>query len=245
MKTYGIIGFPLTHSFSQKFFTQKFQEEGINDCRYEVYPIGSAAEIKNLIKADPTLEGLNVTIPYKQSVLTYLDDSGKLPPGLSACNCIRIKEGRTIGYNTDVIGFERSLLPLLKEYHTGALVLGNGGAAEAVKFVLKKLQLNYKIVSRKIHDDADLTYGDLAESVIGQNKLIINTTPLGTFPNINECPDIPYRFLTSEHLLYDLVYNPEKTLFLQKGEVLGATIKNGYEMLVLQAEENWRIWNED
>jgi len=245
MKTYGIMGFPLTHSFSQKFFTQKFKKEGIGNCQYEVYPVGSAAEIKNLIKTDPTLEGLNVTIPYKRSVLTYLDDSDKLPTGLRACNCIRIKEGRTIGYNTDVIGFERSLLPFLKEHHTGALVLGNGGAAEAVKFVLKKLKLNYKIVSRKIHTDADLTYGDLTESVIEQNKLIINTTPLGSFPNIDECPDIPYGFLTARHLLYDLVYNPEKTLFLQKGEAFGAMIKNGYEMLELQAEESWRIWNED
>lgn len=245
MKIYGIIGFPLTHSFSKKFFTQKFQKEGIKDCRYEVYPIGSAGEIKDLIAENPNLCGLNVTIPYKQSVLANLDDSDKIPAGLRACNCIRIKEGRTIGYNTDIIGFERSLLPHLKEQHTAALILGNGGAAAAVKFVLKKLKINFKIVSRKIHDDADLTYGDLTKSIIEQSNIIINTTPLGTFPDIDECPDMPYRFLTSEHLLYDLVYNPEKTLFLQKGEAFGATIRNGYEMLVLQAEESWRIWNED
>lgn len=245
MKTYGLIGFPLTHSFSQKYFTHKFQKEGIRDCKYEVYPIGTVGEIKNLIKSNPNLKGLNVTIPYKQSVIGYLDHSDKIPAGLKACNCVKVNEGKTTGYNTDITGFEQSLLPNLEQHHTSALVLGNGGAAEAVKFVLKKLKLNYKIVSREIYHDTDLTYHDLTESVIDESKLIINTTPLGTFPGIYDCPDIPYQFLTSHHFLYDLVYNPEKTLFLQKGEALGAATKNGYEMLVLQAEESWRIWNED
>ncbi len=245
MKTYGLIGFPLSHSFSQKYFTAKFQKEGIGDCRYEVYPIRSIEEIKALIGADPLLMGLNVTIPFKQSVLPYLDNTDMIPAGLSACNCIRIKEGKTIGYNTDIAGFERSLLSHLKDDHSHALILGNGGAAEAIKFVLNKLKIKYKVVSRKIHHDTDLTYSELREPIIKEYKLIINTTPLGTFPDINECPDIPYRFLTNQHLLYDLVYNPEKTVFLQKGEVFGATIKNGYEMLMLQAEESWRIWNED
>ncbi len=245
MKTYGLIGFPLSHSFSQKYFTEKFQKEGMVNCRYESYPIGSIEEIKALVKSDPGLMGLNVTIPYKQSVLSYLDNTDSLPAGLSACNCIRIKEGKMIGYNTDVAGFEKSLRPNLKACHTGALVLGNGGAADAIKFVLNKLKLKYKVVSRKIHHDSDFIYDELGESIIKQCKLIINTTPLGTFPDIYECPDIPYRFLTPEHFLYDLVYNPEKTLFLQKGEAHGTTIKNGYEMLLLQAEESWRIWNED
>lgn len=245
MKTYGLIGFPLSHSFSQNYFTAKFQNERIVDCRYEAYPIRSIEEIKTLIRSDCRLMGLNVTIPYKQSVLSFLDNTDRIPAGLSACNCISIKDGKLIGYNTDVTGFERSLLPNLQTYHTNALVLGNGGAAEAIKFVLNKLKINHKLVSRKNHRDADLTYNELGESVIKEHTLIINSTPLGTYPDINECPDIPYGFLTDQHFLYDLVYNPEKTLFLQKGEAAGAQIKNGYEMLVLQAEESWRIWNED
>lgn len=245
MKTYGIIGFPLTHSFSQKYFTEKFQREGINDCSYEVYPIKSVYELNDLIKQNPNLHGLNITIPYKQSVLHHLNSVKEIPFGLRACNCIKIKESKTYGFNTDITGFEKSLLPYLKPYHKTALILGNGGATEAVKFVFDKLNISYKIVSRKIHDGSELTYSDLNKSVIDENKIIINTTPLGTFPNINECPDIPYQFLTPQHFLFDLVYNPEKTLFLQKGEEYEATIKNGYEMLVLQAEESWRIWNAD
>jgi shikimate dehydrogenase len=245
MKTYGLIGFPLTHSFSQKYFTEKFQREGIADCSYEAYPIQSVKELNGLIKNNPDLLGLNVTIPYKQQILHHLTSVKEIPFGLKACNCIKIKEGKTYGYNTDITGFERSLLPHLKDHHTHALILGNGGAAEAVKFVFDKLNIRYKIVSRKIHDGSDLTYDDLNKAIIEENKLIVNTTPLGTFPNIDDYPDIPYQLLTTDHFLYDLVYNPEKTLFLQKGEASGAQIKNGYEMLVLQAEESWRIWNED
>ena len=243
MKTYGIIGFPLAHSFSQKYFTEKFKKEGITDCRYQVYPLDSADEIRDLLKSIPGLAGLNVTLPYKQSVLDYLDNASEIPSGLKACNCIKISAGKVYGYNTDIVGFEQSLLPNLSGQLTSALILGNGGAAEAVKFVLEKLKISYKIVSRKLTGGSGITYHDLNESTIDEHKLIINTTPLGTFPNINDCPDIPYRFLTPQHLLYDLVYNPVKTLFLQKGEASGAAIKNGYEMLVLQAEESWRIWN--
>ena len=245
MKTYGLIGFPLTHSFSQKYFTEKFQREGITDCKYELYPITAINELNDLLKVNSNLQGLNVTIPYKQSILYHLNSVKEIPFALRACNCIKIKEGKTYGYNTDITGFEKSLIPYLKHYHNSALILGNGGAAEAVKFVFDKLNINYKIVSRKIHDGSDLTYQDLNEQIIEENKIIINTTPLGTFPNIDECPAIPYQFLTPQHFLYDLVYNPEKTLFLQKGEACGTSIKNGYEMLILQAEESWRIWNED
>lgn len=245
MKTYGLIGFPLSHSFSQKYFTEKFQREGISDCSYEVYPIRSVYELNDLIKQNSNLHGLNVTIPYKQLVFHHLNSIKEIPFGLRSCNCIKIKEGKTYGYNTDIKGFEKSLLPYLKPYHKNALILGNGGAAEAVKFVFDKLNINYRIVSRKIHDGSELTYRDLNKTIIEENKLIVNTTPLGTFPNVHESPDMPYQFLTPEHFLYDLIYNPEKTLFLQKGEAAGAQIKNGYEMLVLQAEESWRIWNED
>jgi shikimate dehydrogenase len=177
-------------------------------------------------------------------VLVYLDDRSNLPATLSACNCIKITDGKLSGYNTDIIGFEKSLLPQLKNYHTHALILGNGGAAEAVKFVLNKLNIAFKVVSRKLHEGSDLTYADLDEKIIKEHLLIINTTPLGTFPNVDECAAIPYEYLTTDHFLYDLVYNPNKTLYLQKGEVQGAATKNGYDMLVIQAEESWRIWNE-
>lgn len=245
MKQYGIIGYPLSHSFSQKYFTEKFIREGIDDCNYAMFAIPDIAELKNIIADAPNLCGLNVTIPHKQSVLALLDDTSKLPQGLRACNCIKISNGKLIGYNTDVIGFEQSLLPQLKNHHTSALILGNGGAAGAVKFVLQKLNINYKIVSRKLHNGSHLTYADLNEPIIKEHTLIINTTPLGTFPNVNECADIPYRYLTPQHFLFDLVYNPAKTLFLQKGEQQGAAIQNGYDMLVIQAEESWKIWNSE
>ena len=243
MRAFGIIGYPLDHSFSQKHFTEKFQREEIKDCTYENYPLRNINELESLLKQHPQLKGLNVTIPYKQSVLSFLDDSSNIPFGLNACNCIRIVDDKLVGYNTDVIGFERSLSSQLSDHHTNALILGNGGAAEAVKFVLKNLNINYRIVSRKIHKDAELTYADLDETIIKGSPLIINTTPVGTFPDMDQCPDIPYQYLTSQHYLYDLVYNPEKTLFLKKGEEHGAAIKNGYEMLVVQAEESWDIWN--
>ena len=245
MKKYGLIGYPLTHSFSKKYFTEKFIREGIRDCSYELYPISSIDELEDLIKQNPGLQGLNVTLPYKRSVLQHLSDSNNIPSGLRACNCIKFTNGKRSGYNTDIAAFERSLGTGLKNHHTSALVLGNGGAAESVKFVLQKLKIGYKIVSRRIHDDTEVTYADLNETIISENKLIINTTPVGTFPNVDDCPDLPYQYVTAQHFLFDLVYNPEKTLFLQKGEEQGATIKNGYEMLVLQAEESWKIWNED
>jgi shikimate dehydrogenase len=244
MRMYGIIGYPLGHSFSQKYFTEKFVKEGIDDCSYAMYPIPDIEELKNIIANTPNLCGLNVTIPHKQSVLALLDDVSKLPPALKACNCIKIVKGKLIGYNTDVIGFEQSLLPQLKPHHTHALILGNGGAAEAVKFVLHKLNIRYKVVSRKLHDGSHLTYADLNEQIIKAHQLIINTTPLGTFPNVNECPAIPYEYITPQHFLFDLVYNPAQTLFLQKGEGQGAATQNGYDMLVIQAEENWKIWDE-
>jgi shikimate dehydrogenase len=245
MKVYGIIGYPLGHSFSQKYFTEKFAAEGINDCSYKIFVIKSVDELKEVLNKNPGLQGFNITIPHKKSILSLLDDTTKLPQNLHACNCIKIINGKFIGYNTDVIGFEQSLLPQLKSHHTNALILGNGGAAEAVKFVLNKLNIAFKIVSRKLHDGSHLTYADLTQKIIRENYLIINTTPLGTFPNADECPAIPYQYLTAQHFLYDLVYNPPKTLFLKKGEEQGAAIKNGYDMLVIQAEESWRIWNEE
>jgi shikimate dehydrogenase len=244
MKVYGLIGYPLGHSFSQKYFTEKFLKLEITDCRYDVFPLPDINDFILLVKNNAQLCGLNITIPHKQNIISFLDDKTHLPKGLSACNCIKIVKGKLIGYNTDVIGFEMSLKEFLAPQHTNALILGNGGAAEAVKFVLEKLGITYKVVSRSLRKDSHITYADLDEAEIKNNLLIVNTTPLGTFPNVNDCPLIPYSHLTSKHYLFDLVYNPAKTLFLQKGEERGAAVKNGFDMLVIQAEESWKIWNE-
>ena len=242
MRLFGLIGYPLSHSFSEKYFTEKFEEEQITECRYSLFPIKTIDELPILLRNNPELEGLNITIPYKKQVLPFLDASN-IPDGLDACNCINITGGKLVGYNTDVTGFEKSLKPLLKSYHKKALVLGNGGATAAVAFVLRKLGIGFDIVSRKIHDGSTFTYKEIDKKVIVENSVIINTTPVGLYPNTEACPDIPYEFIGESHLLYDLVYNPAKTLFLQKGEEKGAVIKNGEEMLALQAEESWRIWN--
>jgi shikimate dehydrogenase len=242
MRLFGIIGYPLSHSFSKKYFTEKFEREGLIDCRYELFPIASIEKLPQVLRSNPSLEGLNVTIPYKKSVLKYIDIS-KLPADLTACNCIKIQNGTLVGYNTDYIGFGKSIQSLLKPHHKKALVLGNGGATEAVVFVLKQLHLEFKIVSRLLHDTSSLVYSEISEKVIEAHPVIINTTPLGMYPNVESCPDIPYQYITNRHLLFDLIYNPVKTLFLQKGEQQGATIQNGEEMLLLQAAENWKIWN--
>lgn len=244
MRLFGLIGFPLGHSFSKKYFTRKFEEQQMPDCRYELFPLSAITGLPDLLSANPGLEGLNVTIPYKKEVLAYLTDS-EIPQGLQACNCIKIRNGRLIGYNTDILGFEKSLIPLLDGGHQRALVLGNGGAAESVRFVLQKLGIPFEVVSRRLHGTSTMTYSALTAAVVREHPLIINTTPLGTFPDTDSCPDIPYEGVTPSHLLYDLVYNPPKTLFLQKGEERGARIKNGEEMLVIQAEESWAFWNRD
>jgi shikimate dehydrogenase len=243
MELYGLIGYPLGHSFSKKYFTQKFESSGMNDCRYELFSIESISLFGEIIRNNPSLKGLNVTIPYKKAVLAYLDDRSDIPKGLNACNCIKIIDGRTMGYNTDVIGFERSIMARLKPHHNSALILGNGGATEAVKFVFTKNNISYKVVGRK--GNTDFTYDQLNETIIASHTVIVNTTPLGMYPDENTCPEIPYRYINSKHHLFDLVYNPEKTLFLKKGEELGATVQNGYEMLLLQAEESWKIWERD
>lgn len=243
-RLYGLIGYPLSHSFSKSYFEEKFKKEGITNCLFENFPIQSIHELKELLQTHrSTLKGLAITIPYKQQVLEFLNSSEAIPAELNACNCIRIENDNLIGYNTDWIGFEKSFVPLLKPHHTKALVLGNGGAAIAVCYVLKKMKIDYQIVSRKLHRGSSLTYNDLSEKIIKENLIIINTTPLGMYPGINEAPTLDYSAITTAHYLFDLIYNPDKTLFLQKGEAQGATIKNGADMLVLQAEENWRIWN--
>lgn len=247
MKKLGLIGYPLGHSFSKTYYLNKFEKENILDIDYDLYPMENISSFSSLYKSDENYAGFNVTIPHKQHVIPFLDELSEEAKEIQAVNCITIRRnGKHIflkGYNTDAYGFQHSLQPLLKPQHTQALVLGNGGAAKAVCYVLKKLGIIYKIVSRT-KDNGDITYEELDQSIIEQYKLIINCSPLGTFPNVDACPAIPYEYLTSDHLLYDLIYNPEETTFLRKGRAQGATIKSGYEMLVLQAEQNWRIWNQ-
>lgn len=246
MNRYGLIGFPLSHSFSENYFGTKFRQEGIRDSVYQNFPIENLQELPKLIGDTPDLKGLNVTIPYKEKILGYLTESNEIVKAIGACNCIKIERENWIGYNTDVIGFETSLLRHLEPYHTKALILGEGGAAKAVAFVFEKLGIEYKYVVRKGQSNHQkVLFRDLTDSVIVSHSVIVNTTPIGMYPNIHECPSINYNVLTSTHYLYDLVYNPAKTLFLQKGEAKGAITKNGYEMLTLQAEESWRIWNEE
>lgn len=239
MRKFGLIGFPLTHSFSAKFFADLFEKEGI-DAQYENYPLEKIEEITNLFK-DPFLEGINVTIPYKESVLPFLDEQSEAVREIGACNCIHIFNGKKIGYNTDVIGFEKTLERKLKPIHTHALVLGTGGAAKAVCYVLKKKGISFLQVSRKA-GEGKIDYASLTEELMVSHKLIINTTPLGMYPNVMESPDLPYQYLTSEHYLYDLIYNPSKTLFLEEGEKKGAATENGHDMLIIQANGSRKIW---
>ena len=243
MRLFGLIGFPLSHSFSKGFFTDKFEKEGITGCRYENFPIEDISRFPLLWKEHPQLEGLNVTIPYKQAVIPFLDEFSEAAKEIGAVNCIRLRDNRLKGHNTDVIGFRRSLEPLLKPHHTKALILGAGGAAKAVKFALKQLGIHYTEVSRK-YFDGTIAYEAIDEAVMQSHPLIINTTPLGMYPNVAEAPPIPYHFITSDHLLYDLIYNPAETQFMQNGAARGAAVKNGHEMLILQAEASWEIWNE-
>ncbi len=240
MKKYGLTGFPLSHSFSKKYFEDKFQRESINS-RFELYPLKELSHLPALIRAEPQLEGLAVTIPHKENIITYLNELDPAAALIGAVNCIRIHKGAMKGYNTDCIGFEKSLLPLLQDFHTHALILGSGGSSKAVQYVLQKLKIICTIVSSS--GKSKTGYPEIDESMLKKNTLIINCTPLGMYPAIHSIPNIPYRHLTSRHLLYDLVYNPEMTSFLEEGKKHGSIIKNGMEMLHLQAEENWQIWN--
>ncbi|HUQ97794.1 MAG TPA: shikimate dehydrogenase [Chitinophagaceae bacterium] len=242
MKLYGLIGRPLKHSFSKAYFTEKFAREGIIDCLYENLELKNISLLSTFSKAHPELCGLNVTIPYKKEVLSFLHANNKIVEAVGACNCIKIEAGRWVGYNTDVIGFKQALQPFLKPHHTAALILGTGGSSGAVQYALQELGITFKRVSRH-ESQSSITYAQLDQTILKAHTIIINTTPVGMFPNTEAAPKIPYGFVTPDHLLFDLIYNPAKTLFLQRGEAQGATIANGYQMLLLQAEESWRIWN--
>ena len=244
MKLFGLIGYPLGHSFSKKYFDKKFNDENYDDCNFELFPIKDINEFYKLIKDNNNLKGLAVTIPYKQSVLQFINYVTVAATEIGAVNCIKFTDGNTTGYNTDVVGFEKSLVPLLQPHHTKALVLGTGGSSKAVQYVLKQLNIDYLLVSRDATNILNcINYNDINELILLEYSIIVNCTPIGMTPNENNMPAIPYNLLSANHLLYDLIYTPEKTLFLKKGEVKGCTIKNGFEMLVIQAEENWKIWN--
>lgn len=246
MKLFGLIGYPLVHSFSEKYFQTKFRKENISDCKYNLFPIKQIEKFPELIKENSGLLGLNVTVPYKESVITYLDELDFTAKAVGAVNCIKLVKDqeniKLIGYNTDIYGFEKALKPKLKSKHKKALILGTGGSAKAVAYVLRKYQIHYTFVSRNPKTDDFLSYNDLNESIIREYLLIINTTPLGMFPNAQYYPSIPYANISDQHLLFDLIYNPNQTIFLQKGKHHGASIQNGLDMLYFQAEKSFEIW---
>jgi shikimate dehydrogenase len=246
MRIFGLIGFPLGHSFSKSYFTEKFANENIN-ARYELFPIKSLAELPSVFEENPLLAGFNVTIPYKEKIIPFLHQIEPQARKIGAINTVRIEHIfgniHLTGFNTDVAGFEISLVPLLKPYHTKAIVIGSGGASRAVCFILDKLQIPWLIVSRTPKTKQMISYSDVTQDLLETCKLIINTTPLGMFPNIEGCPELPYTSFGPEHLLYDLVYNPQLTKFMQQGIQNGAQVKNGSEMLKIQADKAWEIWN--
>ena len=237
MKTYGLIGKNLSHSFSQKYFQQKFFKEGIKDCQYLNFELNDISTLRKLVQKND-IKGLNITIPYKEKVIPFLDEITKQADKIGAVNTIQIKGNKLIGHNTDIFGFEQSITPLLNGRNT-AIILGNGGASKAIQFVLIKKNINFKVFSRKLK----LKFSDITEEIIRKNEIIINATPLGMHPNSNTFANLPYNTINTKHLLYDLVYNPEESQFLKKGRRMGAQIKNGIQMLNLQAKESWKIWN--
>ncbi len=243
-KLFGLIGYPLTHSFSKKYFDEKFEKEKIINSAFLLFPLIEIHQLPQLINENPKLIGLSVTLPYKQSVIPFLDEMDETAKKIGAVNCIKIKERKTKGYNTDVFGFRQSIKPFLESHHQRALILGTGGASKAVAFVLKEIGIDCFFVSRnKNEKNNTFSYDEINETIVNAFKLIVNTTPLGMYPNINDAPDIPYQFVSSSHLLYDLVYNPTETEFLKRGKQKGASIVNGLSMLHQQAEEAWRVWN--
>lgn len=243
MNKYGLIGYPLGHSFSEKFFTEKFAREHI-DAQYRLYPMESVSKVSDLI-ADPDMRGFNVTIPYKQQIMPLLDELDEEAANVGAVNVVKIiRENGTTklkGYNSDIYGFYESIRPFLKPQHKKALILGTGGASKAVCAMLKKLNIEYVFVSRS-PKESQLSYDQIDSQTMNEYKVVVNTTPLGMSPNLDTCPPLPYELFTPEHLAFDLVYNPETTKFLRLAAEHGAATKNGLEMLHLQAIRAWEIW---
>ena len=246
MQKYGLVGYPLSHSFSRRFFTDFFEKNAL-EATYLNFELSDLSQLPATLVEHPELVGFNVTIPYKEAILPYLDCIDPQASDIKAVNTVRInRSGGKIeltGFNTDLIGFNDSLLPLLRPHHTKALVLGTGGASKAVVHVLHNLSISVQSVSREAKEGISISYGQLTRELIEQHTIVVNTTPLGTYPKTEGYPEIPYEYLSDKHLLYDLVYNPPVTRFLQRGADRGATTKNGREMLELQAMAAWRTWN--
>ncbi len=247
MRVFGLIGYPLSHSFSVKYFAEKFNKENITNCVYQNFEIPTIDDFPQIISNNPNLFGLNVTIPYKEKVIPFLDELSLEAKNIGAVNTIQIIRNngkiKLVGHNTDCYGFHQSLKPLLQANHHKALILGTGGAAKAVEYVLKNLGLEVLYVSRNPEKNNELNYADLEGDVFKKFKVIVNSTPLGMYPNINDCPDLPYELIEKDNLLYDLIYNPAETKFMKEGAKKGAAVQNGLSMLQLQAEKAWEIWN--
>ena len=246
MEQYGLIGYPLHHSFSKGYFNKKFEVEKI-DATYDNYEIESIGDVMKIISDHPHLCGLNVTIPYKEQIISFLDEIDGHARTIGAVNVIKIgkknKKKYLTGYNSDYIGFKESIQPYLPSYHKKALILGTGGSAKAISYGLKQLSISSVFVSRK-KSEGLLTYDELNEDILHTHTVIVNCTPTGMFPQVNDCPQLPYHLLTSQHILYDLIYNPKETLFLKKGKEKEATVVNGLDMLLRQAEVAWKIWKD-
>lgn len=246
-KLFGLLGKNISYSFSRGYFTEKFKKENRINCEYTNFDIPKIEDFSAIIKDNKnTISGINVTIPYKEKVLKYLDEIDIEAAEIGAINTIKIlKNNKLKGFNTDVYGFENSLKPFLKNYHKKALILGTGGASKAVAYAFKKMNISYFFVSRNPENNTQISYQQLTEAILNSHHILVNCSPVGTFPNIEQSPDIPYQFLSEKHLLFDLIYNPSETAFLSEGKKRGATIKNGYQMLELQAEKSWEIWNSE
>jgi shikimate dehydrogenase len=243
MVEYGLIGKTLKHSFSKSYFEKKFQQLGLKDHVYSNFELDHIDKIKTVFNDHPNIKGFNVTIPYKESVIPFLDELSDEAKAIGAVNCVKIENGKLTGYNTDAFGFASSVKPFLEPHHNKALILGTGGASKAIAFALKNIGVEVYYASSSKQNALTFSYDQLNEHMLHAFKLIVNTTPLGMFPNVNECPDIPYQFLTPEHLCYDVIYNPETTLYLNKAKEQDAVTINGLSMLQLQAEKSWEIWN--
>ncbi|WP_423127314.1 shikimate dehydrogenase family protein [Gaoshiqia sp. Z1-71] len=249
MKTYGLIGYRLGYSFSKGFFTEKFEKENLKEHEYVNFELDTIDEFPGIFKKNDHIAGLNCTIPYKQQIMPFMDEIDQEAAAVGAINTVKIihQAGggmKLKGYNTDVYGFENSLKPMLNEKHNKALILGTGGASKAIKYILGKLGIDYLSASIEAElFDKEIRYEQIDGDLLKEYLIVVHATPLGTFPKIDACPDIPYEKLNKDHVLFDLVYNPEETLFMKKGKEQGATVKNGLEMLHLQAKKSWEIWN--
>ncbi|MGO4920419.1 shikimate dehydrogenase family protein [Maribacter spongiicola] len=240
---YGLIGKDISYSFSRGYFKKKFEDMGLDNCSYQNFDLQSISEFPTIFKKTENVQGLNITIPYKEEVMAFLDDIDIAAKKIGAVNTIKFTKNGLVGFNTDAYGFQKSLEPHLKDHHKKALILGTGGASKAVAFVLEELGITFSFVSRSGKNDG-YTYHELSDNIIVEHTLIINCSPVGTFPKIEEKPAIPYSKISEAHLLFDLIYNPEETAFLSAGKANGASICNGHRMLEFQAEKSWEIWNQ-